>query len=360
MTALGPIRLDRSYALCPSCPSASGRFPADRLLGLTGLLTARASEMACRAGVCDPFRKAEVLLEDLAGWSVEAETLRRHCHRQAQQAQKGRQKRAALPAAFARAVGEPELHIDAGKVNTTEGWRDTKVGVFGVRQPGEACGPEGMESRELPAPSVRSVVAAVETSEEFGKRVEAEALRLKVPLGGGLAVLGDGAGWIWTLVEDHFHGARQVLDYWHAAGKLAEAGKAALGDGAASREWLERAKGKVAADGYDGVTETLGELSGLAGLEPEAGAAIAEVMNYFAGNRDRLKYALRLRQGRSVGSGLVEGTIKQLVNLRLKRTGARWCVGHVGPFVEFVALADSPEWREHFLARRAATLAQAA
>jgi hypothetical protein len=28
---------------------------------------------------------------------------------------------------------------------------------------------------------------------------------------------------------------------------------------------------------------------------------------------------------------LVEGSIKQLVNLRLKRTGARWRVEHVGP-----------------------------
>jgi hypothetical protein len=41
---------------------------------------------------------------------------------------------------------------------------------------------------------------------------------------------------------------------------------------------------------------------------------------------------------------LVEGSIKQLVNKRLKRTGARWKVAHVAPFVELCALADSPEW----------------
>jgi hypothetical protein len=81
MTALGPIRLDRSYANCAACEQ--GSFPADRLLGIGGWLTARALRMTCRAGVADPFRKAELLLGELAGWSVDADTLRRRCQEQA-------------------------------------------------------------------------------------------------------------------------------------------------------------------------------------------------------------------------------------------------------------------------------------
>ena len=65
---------------------------------------------------------------------------------------------------------------------------------------------------------------------------------------------------------------------------------------------------------------------------------------YFAKHPTRLGYAGRLASGRSIGSGLVEGSVKQLVNLRLKRTGARWRVEHVGPLVELIALADSPDW----------------
>ena len=52
----------------------------------------------------------------------------------------------------------------------------------------------------------------------------------------------------------------------------------------------------------------------------------------------------RLRRGQSIGSGLVEGSIKQLLNVRLKQTGARWKVEHVAPFVELGALAAGPEW----------------
>jgi hypothetical protein len=347
MTALGPVRLDRSYAHCPAC--GQGCFPADRLLGGDAWLTPRALRMACRAGVADPFRKAELLLGELAGWSVDADTLRRRCHEQAARAAATRAGRAALPEAFAQAPGDHELHIDAGKVNTVEGgWRDVKVAALACRERGEPCDSAGLDGRRLPPPSARSVVAAVEGREAFGPRLEAEALRLGVPLGAGLSVLGDGAEWIWNLADDHFHGAAQVLDVWHAAQKLAEAARAALGAGEEFRAWLERAKGKLVADGYAGACEALGGLTAVAGAGPAACAAVAEALNYFCGHRGRLGYALRLLRGQSVGSGLVEGSIKQLVNLRLKRTGARWRVAVVGPFVEFVALADGAEWSEYW------------
>src|SRR5207249_1030504 len=54
------------------------------------------------------------------------------------------------------------------------------------------------------------------------------------------------------------------------------------------------------------------------------GAALGGLLNDFAGHQERLGYTLRLRRGQGIGSGLVEGSIKQLVNRRLKQTGARW------------------------------------
>jgi hypothetical protein len=34
----------------------------------------------------------------------------------------------------------------------------------------------------------------------------------------------------------------------------------------------------------------------------------------------------------------------------MKRAGARWLVDHVAPFVELIALADSPEWTHYWTA----------
>jgi hypothetical protein len=339
VTAVGPIRLARRHGRCPGCGQVG--FAADATLGLEGRLTARARRMACRAGLHDPFRKAQPLLAELAGWSVDAETLRRLTHAEAAGAAAGRARRTALPAAFAAAPpgAEVEVHIDAGKVNTPDGWRDVKVAVLAARERGGPASSADYEQRGLPAPAARSVVAAVEGAGAFGPRCRAEAERLGVAGGPRLSVLGDGAEWVWNLAGGQFAGSPQVLDVYHAAEYLAAAGREALGEGPALAAWLDDARARLLGDGY------LGACEALAGV---AGDAAGVALNYLAGHRDRLGYAARLRRGQVIGSGLVEGTIKQRVNLRLKRTGARWRAAGVGPFVELLAMADTPEWGEYW------------
>ena len=79
-------------------------------------------------------------------------------------------------------------------------------------------------------------------------------------------------------------------------------------------------------------------------LEGASTDPLIGLVAYFAKHPTRLGYADRLGEGRSIGSGAVEGAIKQNVNLRLKRTGARWRVEHVGLLVELRALSHTPEW----------------
>jgi hypothetical protein len=343
LTAVGAVRLERSHGYCNGC--GQPQFAADRLLGLDGRLTPRARCMADRAGLSDPFRPAAALLRELAGWSVGAETLRRYCHEDAARARAGRGGRRASPEQFGRAGGDWELHIDAGKVNTPGGYRDVKVAVYGRRGRAGAATSADYEQRDLPAPAARSVVAEVEEAHAFGRRCAAEAGRLGAP-GGTLSVLGDGAEWIWNLAREHFPAAAQVLDVYHGCEWLAKAGRAALGEGEGLRRWLDGARARLVGDGYAGVCEALAGLGADAAGAGLPGAAAGEVLNYFCGHQGRLGYAARLRRGQAIGSGLVEGTIKQRVNLRLKRSGARWLPGHVGPFVELLALADGPEWGE--------------
>src|SRR3954470_20442924 len=106
--------------------------------------------MTCLAGLNDPFRKAEPLLRELSGWSVDAVTLRRLTHTAADHAARGR--RCDLSDAFAESSGDHEAHGDAGKVNTPEGWRDVKVAVFAVRERASYSSSEDYEQRDLPAP----------------------------------------------------------------------------------------------------------------------------------------------------------------------------------------------------------------
>jgi hypothetical protein len=245
---------------------------------------------------------------------------------------------------FEAAPGDWELQIDAGKVNTPGGWRDVKLATFARRERAEPSDSADYEQRELPAPSIRSVVAAIEPAEEFGRRCRGESGRLGRPTDGPLSILGDGAEWIWNLAREHFAGAEQVLDVFHATEYLAELARAGFGGAEAGRAWLEGARRALVADGWAGVCEHVAREAAAVPDRAALEAAFPAVANYLAGHRDRLPYAARLRRGQAIGSGLIEGTIRQRVNLRMKRSGARWLAEHVGPFVELCAIADGPEW----------------
>jgi hypothetical protein len=301
--------------------------------------------MACLLGVQQSFAQAELALREVAGWKLDDNTLRQLCHATAAAAAAGREERASA-SRLAATPGDCEVQIDAGKVNTLEGWRDVKVAVFARRPRGEPTTAEQWDERDLPAPAARTVLAAVEEAASFGVRCATEAQRLAWTEPEALSVLGDGAEWIWKLAGQHFPGASEVLDIHHGREHVAAGAQAVFGEGTAeAQQWGATGRLRLLEDGYWGVTEWVGELSGQipAGRD---GASLAGVLNYFAGHQDRLNYALRLRRGQAIGSGLVEGSIKQLLNRRLKQTGARWKTAHVGPLVELGALAAGPEWQE--------------
>jgi hypothetical protein len=346
VTAVGPIEVGRTYFTCATCEQ--GEFGADRILGIDGYLTPGASRMACLAGVQQSFARAEQLLDELAGWQLDDETIRRVCHQTAQQAQQEREERTTA-VHFVQAPGDGELHIDAGKVNTLEGWRDVKVAVFARRPRGTPATTAQWDERDLPTPSVRTVIAAVEEASRFGERCAAEARRLHLPEVGPLSVLGDGADWIWNLQQRHFADADGLLDVFHARGHIADGAKGVFGEGKEETpQHTARGQQRLMEDGYIGVTEWIGEVASHIPIGGD-GAALGSMLNYFAGHQERLNYVLRLCRGQSIGSGLVEGTIKQMINLRMKQTGARWKVEHVGPFVELRALAAGPEWHAFWM-----------
>lgn len=346
---MGSITLRRTYRSCSQCHE--GGFAADDRLGLDAFLTPRVRRLACLVGTHDSFSRAQRLLSELSGLSLADETIRRLCHAEAERFDRTRDQRLNTAEQFARAEGDWELQIDAGKVNTETGWRDVKVAAFARRERGEGTLPSDHEQRDLPAPSVRSIVAAIETAEDFGVRCRAEADRLKLPCPRDLSVLGDGAEWIWNLAERQFNGAEQVLDVFHASGYLADLARAGFGEGSPEgSRWLDKARAALVGDGWAGVCEFVlrdaERVPNRAGLE----AAFPRVANYLTGHRDRLGYAVRLRRGQAIGSGLIEGTIKQEVSRRMKQTGARWRSDHVGRFVQFRALADGVEWDHYWSA----------
>jgi len=302
-------------------------------------------------GIDNSFERGERTLNELAGWSVDAETIRRLCHAEAAKCRRSKGQRLDIATRFEKAPGDWELQIDAGKVNTETGWRDVKVATFAVREPAESCSSEDFAQRELPRPSVRHVIAGIEPAEQFGLRCQSEAQRIDLPDVKSLTILGDGAEWIWNLAHDRFSGAQQNLDVYHATQYLADLARAGFaGEPKASQDWTGRAQTALVADGWAGVCafvhESLPEMPDRPSLE----AAYPRVANYLSGHQDRMQYASRLHRGASIGSGMIEGAIKQLVGRRIKQTGARWKTDSISPLVEFISLGHTEEWDTYWSA----------
>lgn len=344
MTALGRVRLTRRYVTTDS----GGLFPADAVLGIDGYVTTAAQRMAVLAGARDSFARAEVMLRELAGWELDDEVIRQLTHATAERLSASRADRTD-DQRFAKARGVVEVQIDAGKVNTTTGWRDIKLCVVGKRRPGESATPEEWSDRVLPAPTIRTVVANIEEAGDFAVRVRAEADRLGVTTASDVTVLGDGAEWIWNLAAEVLPQAAGVLDVYHAIEHVGAAVKAIWGESAEATAHRQAGVLAVVADGKTGIERWI---AGAFGVLPagSGGDELRNLASYLGSHPTRLGYAKRLACGRSIGSGLIEGSVKQLVNRRMKLTGARWRVEHVGPLVELAAVIDTPDWHDFWTA----------
>jgi hypothetical protein len=344
LTALGRIRLTRQYTV----GAGGGQFRADAVLGIDGYVTAAAQRMAVLAGARDSFARAEVMLRELAGWELDDEVIRQLTHAAARRLNASRTDRGD-DTRFARASGFVEVQIDAGKVNTRTGWRDIKLCAVCKRKPGKAATADQWSDRVLPPPTIRTVVAGIEEAGDFAVRVRAETDRLKVTATADVTVLGDGAEWIWNLGAEVLPQAVGVLDVYHAIEHIGTAVKAIWGDSAEATARRQTGVSAVVKDGKAGIerwiADRFGELpAGSSGDELRALAV------YLGSHPTRLGYAARLAGGRSIGSGLIEGSVKQLVNRRMKLTGARWRVEHVGPLVELAAVVDTPDWQDFWTA----------
>jgi hypothetical protein len=303
--------------------------------------------LACRLAADRSFEVAADRLHECCGLSVSGETLRRHCT--ATGTAVAQWVRTAPDAAepFRSASGEVEVQVDAGKVNTTTGWRDLKVLGFAKRPQGSTAEPAAWATRELPETTARVILADIDGIDTFRRDWRTWADRLGVGSGAAVSVLGDGADWIWGAAEAQFPGSRQVLDVYHALEYVSDAAKGLYGDGTAdAHASYERGRSELLSDGWSGACAWVaGELS--REDTPARREAIESLVSYLAKHTERVGYRARLAEGRSIGSGLIEGTIKT-VGLRMKARGARWVERNAEHMAALVCLSNSPLWENYW------------
>jgi hypothetical protein len=302
------------------------RCPLDDRLGVCGFVSPQARKLLSLAGASWSFAAAARHLKELCGLATCDQTVRQVCYQEAGLMAGWLHAAEAAGAAFAAAAGDVEFQTDGTLVNTWEGWREMRLGLFAKRPRGRPAAAAQWDTRRLPAPAARVLFAGIETAARFGPRIRRWAARLGIKEAAAVTVLADGAGWIWEQAQRQLPGARGLLDIYHACEHLGGAAQALFGEGAAeAAAWVGAGRLALLTGGAAGVQEYLA--AARAGVRSAAKrGALDELARYFGRRADCLGYAGRLAAGQSIGSGLVEGACKQVIGRRMKQTGARWRV----------------------------------
>ena len=200
-------------------------------------------------------------------------------------------------------------------------------------------------------PDSTSYSGAIETAQEFGKRIYWEAWKRGWSRAEKKVVLGDGAEWIWNLAQQYFPGAIQIVDLYHARQRLwALARKLYPNQEAEQRRWM-----MIHQDMLDeGKIENL--VSALGSIETGRVEITEEIRNksaYFATHAERMRYPEFRRQHLFVGSGVIEAGCKTVIGSRCKQSGMFWTVRGANAILALRCCQFDGRFEDYWEARRA-------
>ncbi len=141
--------------------------------------------------------------------------------------------------------------------------------------------------------------------------------------------LADGSDHIWRLQQLHFPEAVPCIDWYHVAEKLWEAGGCLHREGSPElaawvAEQQRRLRRGEAAAMLTALSEAYPTIPKTGPGNKGRRKRLLDIMMYLAEHKHRMRYAELRREDLDIGTGAVEGAVRNLVGLRLDGPGMRW------------------------------------
>lgn len=355
-TVLSPVKVRRAYYHCEDCKE--GMIPKDRELDIADTsFSPGVRRMMGRVGAKEPFEEGRRDMEELAGVRVKTKAVERVSEAIGEQIEtiSRRERELALSGKVVPFQPVPKLYIAMDGTGVPMVPRETE-GRRGKDEMGKAKTREAklgcvftqtqLDDKGRPVRDEHSTtyVGSIEPAEAFGIRIYAEAVRRGVRRAEKVIILGDGAPWIWGIADEHFYGAIQIVDLYHAREHLADLGKIVYGfTRVESKEWIVARREQLDAGEVKAVIASMRRLRP---REEKARDAVRKAIDYFQTNADRMRYAHFRGQGLFVGSGVVEAGCKTIVGQRLKQSGMRWTVRGANAIIALRGSQISGRWEE--------------
>ena len=325
LTALGRVEVSRPYYLCAHC--GRGQFPADVELDIENTeFSPGVRRMQAMVGHEAPFDDGREQMKILAGLEVTTKSVERTAEAigadiaQREQAEIQKALQLDLPVIVGEPIRIVYVQMDGtgipvvkketvGRQGKAEGHpahtRECKLGCVFTQTTWDK---EGYAIRD---PDSTTYTGAIETAEEFGRRIYAEASRRGWSRALLKVVMGDGAEWIWNIADLHFPGAIQIVDLYHARQHLWEvARKLYPNDAGKQKAWMKMHQ-KLLDRGK--IEKLVDALRAIKSDNTEVAEKVHSEADYFEGNRGRMRYPKFRRQHLFVGSGVIEAGCKTVI-----------------------------------------------
>jgi hypothetical protein len=367
LTAVGSVEILRPYYLCVHC--GVGQIPADVELDIENTeFSPGVRRMQAVVGQEAPFDHGREQMKVLAGLEVTTKSVERTAEAigadiaQREQAEIQKALQLELPVVAGEPIPFQYVQMDGtgvpvvkketvGRQGKTEGQpahtREVKLGCVFTQTTWDK---EGYAIRD---PHSTTYTGAIESAEEFGRRIYAEAYRRGWSRARKKVVIGDGAEWIWNLVALHFSDAIQIVDLYHARQHLWEvARKLYPNDGGKQKAWMKIHQKRLLDRGK--IEKLVAALRSIESDSPEVAEKIRTEADYFERNAERMRYPKFRGQHLFVGSGVIEAGCKTVVAFRLKRSGMFWTVRGANAILALRCCHLNGEFEDYWEERRAA------
>lgn len=323
LSTIGWVRYTRAYTATKQNGKTVRSFPLDEALGITEGCTPAMAGMLTWSGACfGSYDTASEAIGRLGGVVVSGRKIQRIVNAVAQQESAWIAAREQEPitggilniqADMTGIPMRPEELINVKGKDGAPKKCQVKVGAV-FRQKTNADG----EIQRIPNSTTR--VVSFEDVPTFSKILKNEAIKRGYIQADTVVFTSDGAEWIWRMVADRFKRVVQIIDFYHAAEHLNTLCEIVEPDKQKSAK-LFRQRRKILLNW--GADSTIKFFANMAKGHPRQ-ADIEHALEYFITHRERMKYREYRKKGYFIGSGVIEGSCKCLVNQRTDLGGQRW------------------------------------
>ena len=158
--------------------------------------------------------------------------------------------------------------------------------------------------------------------EEFGEALRFAATLVPVERV-RIALLGDGAKWLWPHLQAAFPTGKEILDYYHCSERVHQVAQLQYAAQNQQAGWIEATMARL---NFGEVASVIWGLQRMAPASVEAEAEIRKLIGYLRTNAHRISYHSFKHGQYPRGSGGIESANKFICHVRMKRSGAWWYV----------------------------------